>query len=154
MTSDTEKILQISSAQNPHDDELVWNSESSDIFSVSSVYKLLQRNYPNFIQIISKEYYRKLWNLNIPTKVKIIMLRITNDFFPTRANMFKKRLVVDPMCPICGNGTEDPFHIFCFYPVSKKVWELVGLEWILQFQYQDWERWHILVFFPPHKQSC
>lgn len=60
--------------------------------------------------------------------------------------MLKKHLVANAMCLICGNGTEDPFHIFCFCPVLREVWELVGLEWISQCQNKEWERWLIWVF--------
>lgn len=53
----------------------VWRGESPGNFSVKSAYKLLQEATldpsNNIIQVETKVFYRKLWNLYIPLKVKI-----------------------------------------------------------------------------------
>lgn len=56
------------------------------------------------------DYYKKTLESGYPAIIKIMIWRITNDFIPTRFNMFKRRLVLDAMCPLCRNRIEDLVH--------------------------------------------
>ncbi|MBA0626635.1 hypothetical protein Godav_004268 [Gossypium davidsonii] len=72
----SEKIFCIPLAKEPHDDFLVWRGESSGEFTVRSAYKLLQsfENDPRAyaLQNESRNFYRNIWLLNLPPKLKII----------------------------------------------------------------------------------
>ncbi|MBA0551047.1 hypothetical protein Golob_021950 [Gossypium lobatum] len=68
------KILQIPLVEAAHDDFQVWRGEPSGEFSVRSSYKLLQEanlGPSNNIQTEIKDFYRKLWNLHLPSKIII-----------------------------------------------------------------------------------
>lgn len=68
------KILQIPLAKSIYDDFQVWRGEPSGNFLVRGAYKLLQESTlipSNFIQTDTKNFYKKLWSLNMPSKVKI-----------------------------------------------------------------------------------
>ncbi|MBA0661676.1 hypothetical protein Goklo_005950, partial [Gossypium klotzschianum] len=73
--ADAARIFQIPLAKEPHEDVMVWRCELSGEFFVQSAYKLLQFGIPsptfNELQATSKGFYRKLWNLNLPSKIKI-----------------------------------------------------------------------------------
>lgn len=135
---DVERILWIPLTKFPHEDVMVWSGEASSIFSIRNAYKPLQRGSPNFIQTTSMYYYKKLWNMDIPAKIKITIWWITNEFIPTRSNLFKQRIVRDAMCPLYGNGIEDLVYVFYLCPISQEVWELVGMRWINQNNIHDW----------------
>ncbi|MBA0851794.1 hypothetical protein Goshw_026326, partial [Gossypium schwendimanii] len=79
----------------------------------------------------SKGFYRKLRSLNLPSKIKITIWRISKNCIPTLSNMYYKRLVANAMCPRCGGGVEMTDHVFRSYPASKDVWKLVGYSWIM-----------------------
>lgn len=70
-----EKILRIPLAEEPHDDFWAWSGEPSGEYTVRSAYKLLQsmkedpRTYA--LQTDYREFYKKLWLLNLPSKIKI-----------------------------------------------------------------------------------
>ncbi|KAA3480785.1 reverse transcriptase [Gossypium australe] len=68
------KTLQIPLAELAHEDLQVWRGELTGEFSVRSAYKLLQDSSqdPNGInlQIETKNFYRKLWNLDISKKYR------------------------------------------------------------------------------------
>lgn len=69
------KNMQIPLARSAHEDFLVWRGEPFGEFTIRSTYKLLQEaNFDpnnNAIQIELKTFYMRLWNLNIPPKIKI-----------------------------------------------------------------------------------
>ncbi|KAA3474147.1 glycine, alanine and asparagine-rich protein-like [Gossypium australe] len=85
-------------ARSIHDDFQVWGGELSGTFSVRSAYKLLQKSTRipsnDIIQAENKKFYRKLWNLHIPSKIKITVWKISWNYIPTFANLKLKRLSV------------------------------------------------------------
>lgn len=99
------------------DDKLVWRYEPLGEFSVKSAYKLLYTTpISNSLQTSTTSFYRKLWNLDIPLKKKITIWRIAHGYIPTKENMFRWHLVLEAICPRCGNGTASsclsqlPYH--------------------------------------------
>lgn len=75
LQSDAVNILQISLAQEAHEDFLVWSGETSEEFLVRSAYKLLQKNLEDptayALQTKSSASYKLLWNLDLSGKIKI-----------------------------------------------------------------------------------
>lgn len=71
---DGSNILQIPLPIDPHDDLVIWRGEPSSTFSVRSAYKLLHEgtNAPNLnnLQTTPRDFYKKLWNLKLPSKTK------------------------------------------------------------------------------------
>ncbi|KAH1063495.1 hypothetical protein J1N35_028482 [Gossypium stocksii] len=70
-------IFQIPLSASAHEDFQVWKGELTGTFSVRSVYKLLQvvNLDPNhyLLQTESKLFFRKLWKLQLPPRVAIII---------------------------------------------------------------------------------
>lgn len=111
-----EKIIGIPLAEEPHDDFRVWSAEASGEFTVRSAYKLLQsieddpRAYA--LQYGYEEFYKKLWILNLPSKIKITIWKISWNFLATRVNLLQKKLTNTSACPRCGAGSENMDHLF------------------------------------------
>ncbi|KAG8499524.1 hypothetical protein CXB51_006063 [Gossypium anomalum] len=122
---DARKILRIPLASAPHDDLLVWGGEHSGEFLVRIAYKLLQtfdkipRAYA--LQTGYGNFYKKLWLLNLPNKVKITLWRISWNYLPTRVNMQYRKLVSNTSCPRCGERAETIDHIFRECPVIVEL---------------------------------
>ncbi|KAH1123132.1 hypothetical protein J1N35_006292 [Gossypium stocksii] len=78
---DAENILCIPLACVAHDDLLVWGGKATGVFSIRSAYKLLQsfddilRSYA--VQPIYRNFYKELWQLSLPTKIKITVWRFS-----------------------------------------------------------------------------
>ncbi|KAH1122841.1 hypothetical protein J1N35_006001 [Gossypium stocksii] len=70
-----EKILGIPLAEEPHEDFRAWSGEPSGEYTVRSAYKLLQSNDNDprayALQTDYKEFDKKLWPLNLPSKIKL-----------------------------------------------------------------------------------
>lgn len=73
--------MQIPLAEDEHDDFQVWRGEHSGEFSVRSTYKLLQKANMDLsaylIEVETKNFYGKLWNLHLPSKIAITIWRIS-----------------------------------------------------------------------------
>ncbi|MBA0838104.1 hypothetical protein Goarm_010200, partial [Gossypium armourianum] len=93
------KILPIPLAQEVHDNVLVWRGESSREFTVRSAYKLLHKerflSITNTLQNSIISFYKRLWRLHLPSKIKILMWRTT------WVNAWKSTVVkgIDERCP-------------------------------------------------------
>lgn len=116
------KILQIPLAELAHEDFQVWRGEMSGEFSVRSAYKLLQgtNEDPSEInlQTESKNFYRKLWKLHIPSKITLTVWRISWNFIPSLVNLKQKKVVVNAICPRFRQNEEDSYHLFQQCPGS------------------------------------
>ncbi|MBA0786949.1 hypothetical protein Gotri_026680, partial [Gossypium trilobum] len=98
-----EKVLKIPLAETEHDDFQVWRGEPTGEFSVRSAYKLLHESLldPNelILHTETTNFYKKLWNLHIPSKIKMMIWRISWNFIPSFCNLKIKRVVVNTQCP-------------------------------------------------------
>ncbi|KAA3482988.1 reverse transcriptase [Gossypium australe] len=124
-------ILQIPLSLEPHEDFLAWRGESSGVFSVRSSYKLLQSLDPTVyaLQNIYRDFYRKLWQIEIPTKIKIFIWKISWNYLTNRVNMACRRLANSRICPRCGGGDESMNHLFRECPVTMEMWRaLINLD--------------------------
>ncbi|KAA3453178.1 reverse transcriptase [Gossypium australe] len=110
-----QKILQIPLAEVEHADFQVWRGEHFGELLVRSAYQLLQNvpMDPNelLLQAESKNFYRKLWNLQLPSKVCITIWRFTWNFIPTLRNLRTRRVVSESVCPRCRTVEEDSNHV-------------------------------------------
>ncbi|KAA3465419.1 reverse transcriptase [Gossypium australe] len=70
-----EKILRIPLAKERHENMLARSGEPSGEFTVRSAYKPLQNTRTDLrayaLQNVYKKFYKKLWLLNLPSKIKI-----------------------------------------------------------------------------------
>ncbi|KAA3480599.1 reverse transcriptase [Gossypium australe] len=132
---DTGRILYIPLASNPHNDFLAWGGEALGEFSVCSAYQLLQNTDENprayALQISYRKLYKKLWLLNLPTKIKIITWKITWNFLHTKVNLQHKKLVDDPSCRRCREQVETIDHLFRECPVAVEIWSTLLLQNVL-----------------------
>ncbi|KAA3455898.1 reverse transcriptase [Gossypium australe] len=155
---DAARILRIPLASNPHEDFRAWGGEASGEFSVRSAYKLLQCTEDNprayALQTSYRKVYKKLRLLNLPTKIKLTIWKITWNFLPTRANLQRRRLLADPSCPKCGERAETVDHLFRECPATVEVWsELQFREEIIS-DNRDFEQWLIWVFEQVNLHQC
>ncbi|KAK5833208.1 hypothetical protein PVK06_017025 [Gossypium arboreum] len=127
-----QKILRIPLAETPHEDFQVWKGEQSGEFSVRSPYKLLQDAQLDLkfylIQTDLKDFYNKLWNLQLPAKIAITTWRISWNYIPSLVNLKYKRMTNNVTCPCCGKEEEDITHIFRNFKSTSGliVWDRGG----------------------------
>lgn len=55
-------------------------------------------------------FWRKMWNLKIPPKVKNFLWRAVSDCLPTRDQLRIRHVAVNLMCLVCNEAPESAFH--------------------------------------------
>ena len=68
------------------------------------------------------KWWKTLWRLNIPPKVKTFIWRVYSNVVPSMDNLWKKKIVKDPSCPCCGSYVESVAHALFGCKKARKVW--------------------------------
>jgi hypothetical protein len=49
--------------------------------------------------------WKFMWQLKVPRTVQLFLWRGCNDILPTKEKLFKRKIIDDLLCPLCGNVT-------------------------------------------------
>lgn len=55
-------------------------------------------------------FWQHLWKLKIPRLVTLFLWRACNEVLPTKSNLYKRKVVSVPDCPMCGIEVEMAGH--------------------------------------------
>lgn len=105
-------------------DMVIWKY-SSDLFSLKDYYK--------YIEEIDNRWegnWKKIWRLNVPSKIQIFLWKLENEVLPTSSFLRERiRLNVDILCRNCSASNETSSHIFKECRISVKFWREVVHWW-------------------------
>ncbi|KAK8985052.1 hypothetical protein V6N11_082669 [Hibiscus sabdariffa] len=147
------KICSIPLSKAGLSDVVNWRPDGSGVYSVKSGYRLLCNGIssspsitPPSLDSLLSRFYNEMWAVKIPSKIRITMWRIFNNFLPTYANLQSRRLNVVNACPFCLISSETVEHIMrdcCF------VRELLVRQYV-HFPFPsaeiEWKEWLALTF--------
>ena len=68
--------------------------------------------------------WKKTWHLNIPAKGRIFAWRLCKDAIPTMLNLNKRRVQVEPICPLCKGDMESVEHAIFKCDIACCVWKM------------------------------
>ena len=94
-------------------DQLVWHFDKKGICSVRSCYKAameLKNDARSSDQELMVRWWKSLWSLKVPSKVKLFVWRTFHDSIPTLFNLGRRGVKVNKFCPQCKESIETPFH--------------------------------------------
>lgn len=82
-------------------DKLVWNENKSQTFSVRTVYQVALCIFRRASAVHSrawddKQIWNRLWKLPILPKVRNFVWRVCSNILPTRANLYRRKVHIDP----------------------------------------------------------
>lgn len=108
-------------------DVKVWAGTKSGEFTVKSAYHLAREvsargegGCSSGPQI--EEVWKQIWSLRSPRVVQFFLWKACQNILPTKANLYKRNLSLDPLCPICGRSEETVCHILWHCPSTHDVW--------------------------------
>lgn len=104
-------------------DSWYWRREKMGQYSVKSAYLLMQEDKTNNSMTANSGFWRRLWNLKIPPKVKNFLWRAVSNCLPTKDMLLTRRVQVCELCPICNDNVETALHKLVLCPQAVKVWE-------------------------------
>lgn len=105
----------------------MWRGTAKGVFTVKSAYYMAknmkaQRLAECSTQETQNAMWGSLWKLHIPNVEKKKIWRACREILPTKANLCKRKVTQENMCPICGLEEETSFHIFWDCPSARDIW--------------------------------
>ncbi|MFS8003872.1 putative reverse transcriptase domain, fatty acid desaturase domain, acyl-CoA desaturase [Helianthus anomalus] len=98
-------------------DKWSWLGDSSGVFSVGSVKRLLDRD-----KDFSSRYVWD-WCKWVPLKCNLFAWRAELDRLPSKVELIKRNISLpDDVCPLCGTDQETTLHLFTACQFSMEVW--------------------------------
>ncbi|XP_073119812.1 uncharacterized protein [Henckelia pumila] len=125
-----DQILKIPLLSSDEIDIRFWKNDSKGKYSVRNGYHSACDLYlPPMHQSSYKleAWWKFIWNLNIPPKVKILWWRLSHDIIPTSANLKDHHIPIPPSCIFCGFYCDSSVHALFLCPVMRKVWKQTDL---------------------------
>jgi hypothetical protein len=84
-------------------DQQIWRCTGNEDFIVNSTYHLDRNLAANNIGECSYVQHQcSIWKMTVPNVVKVFRRRACKNALPTKANLLKRKVVDDLICPICG----------------------------------------------------
>ncbi|XP_062119896.1 uncharacterized protein LOC133834323 [Humulus lupulus] len=105
-----------------------WKGEHSGIYSVKSAYRLTQELKGVVPRDNNSGFWRDLWNLKIPPKVKDFIWRAVSNCLPTRFQLGHRKITLPcTLCPRCLRSVETIPHclVGCFFAMA--CWRFAGI---------------------------
>ena len=116
-------LLQNVTLQVDKEDRWLWKLESSQDFTIRSVYKVMV-NQHHYASMVSPE---GLWHKDIPLKVVLFAWRLIRDRLPTKDNLFRRGVIASDarLClGGCGSLETSP-HLFLHCHFLCEVWQFI-----------------------------
>ena len=106
---------------------LIWSHTPMGVFTTRSAYKMLANsalvnNASSSNPNPQKQFWRGLWKLQVPNKVKVFALRA----LPTMDTLIRRHVVDENLCPVCKIAAKDPFHMVLHCSEVEPVWREHG----------------------------
>ncbi|KAJ0883842.1 putative RNA-directed DNA polymerase [Helianthus annuus] len=102
------------------DDRWMWKPDTTGVFSVSSIRRLIERASFADLGIGFR------WNGWVPIKVNFVVWRLVLNRLPTAMDLVHRNInIQDVNCKVCGEENETAVHIFVTCNLAQQVWEFV-----------------------------
>ncbi|XP_039170230.1 uncharacterized protein LOC120294289 [Eucalyptus grandis] len=116
-------------------DRLVWENNTSSTYTVKSGYihtRKHQRNQtdsqPTTSHLIDQHLWKHIWQANIQPKIKFFLWNACHNALPTLENLYKRKIVPAPTCPLCNLESETVEHTLLLCPWTSHIWNEPNLQ--------------------------
>jgi hypothetical protein len=108
-------------------DVQVWRGTTSGVFSVKSAYHLANEiGNLNTLEASTQRdnsvMWKTMWKLRLPNAAKNFFWRACHNLLPTKDNLLRRKVVKEPLCPICEREPETVVHALWSCPTVSDVW--------------------------------
>ena len=120
-------ILQTRIPQHAVRDRLAWTQSFNGQYSVKSAYHYWLSSSNLMINADNSKGWKRLWNLNLPHKIKIFLWRFCKNNIPVRYLLRSKGVLNPITCPMCEGDIEHLLHVFFDCTFAQQCWSTAGL---------------------------
>ncbi|XP_062099964.1 uncharacterized protein LOC133805803 [Humulus lupulus] len=97
-------------------------------YTVKSAHSLIQKREITEVAEEVSVYWKRLWKLSIPPKVKSFLWQASTNCLPTKCNLQLKGISVNDLCPFCNSCRESTSHVLFSCSFSQVCWNLLGVQ--------------------------
>jgi hypothetical protein len=120
-------ILSIPISHTNQEDQQIWRGTATGVFSVRSAYHIekdreLAAKAGGSSRDRNSHIWRSIWKLSILSVEKNFLWRACKNILPTRDNLCRRKILSDPLCPLCKQEVETTFHILWQCISARDVW--------------------------------
>ncbi|KAK3195485.1 hypothetical protein Dsin_026795 [Dipteronia sinensis] len=105
-------------------DLLIWHFEQSGLYSVKSGYHLscsLEKVTSSSGLDSMKGWWKCLWWIDIPLKVKVFIWKACKDWIPTMLNLCRRGITINSICPLYASKDESSWHALWGYSCLEDI---------------------------------
>lgn len=70
-----------------------------------------------------KRFWKSIWRLKVPNKVKVFLWRACSNALPTKVNLQRRKVLDNPLCEQCKCRGEDVLHAIWSCENLREGWE-------------------------------
>ena len=70
------------------------------------------------------QLWKKVWHLNLPTKIRIFAWQACMNALPTMPNLRIRGVCTEAKCPLCDQCIENTSHALLDYDTPRSIWSL------------------------------
>ena len=124
---EADTILNMPLSYNLLEDKLIWTGNRKGDFTINSEYYIAcslveaEETSESSSGDPRTPFWKKIWHLKIPSKMRIFVWRACMNGLPTRLNLSKRWVNISPMCPICDQELETTTHALIQCELAKQV---------------------------------
>jgi hypothetical protein len=112
-------------------DMLIWRGSSNGEFTVRSAYYIEKDRQEVTRGECSnngndQKLWKLIWGMKVPNPVKVFIWRACQNILPTKDNLQRKGISLDPLCLFCKKELETAKHILWDCPSAVDVWGAGG----------------------------
>ena len=86
---------------------------------------------PNSVSTgVMKNTWNRIWQVEVPNLIRLLIWRAGNNYLPSRANLFHRKLLTENTCLQCKIGLEDALHALWTCPQLATIWQVYFVDLI------------------------
>ena len=115
---EVETIKAIPISTNLPEDKQIWAWSTNGVFSVKNAYwvasqmSLVESTISSSDGSQEKSFWKKLWQINVPHKIRHFAWRACQDILPLQTNLVKRNVLQVDTCNECKVEADDSIHFF------------------------------------------
>ena len=115
-------------------DKIVWAETTNGNFTVRSAYKLAASLFKSTTcgttsdGSLLRKFWKKIWSLPIPHKVRHFCWRACRDTLPTKVKLKRRNVIVEDMCVCYHDMAETTGYIFWGCTKAQETWAATKLQ--------------------------
>lgn len=108
-------------------DQMIWGAAKNEKFTVRRAYHVAMDVGVRYFGASSTDgptnsLWKRTWRIRGPRVVRMFMWQACSNILPTNENLLKRKVLPNPLCPICRREAETVGHALWSCPAAQDVW--------------------------------